>query len=441
MTTGTNRAWEELRPPLEVEQALLAADRCLECGGAYAEAPCTLACPAGVDVAGFIGALAEGDVEGAARTIYDANILGGTCARVCPVEVLCEGACVLRHEGRKPIEIGRLQRYATDEALARELPVRERAPSTGKRVAVIGAGPAGLAAAGELAARGHDVTVYDERDEVGGLARFAIAPYRIEEEPLADEAYALERLGVEFRLGTPIDTPERLSELEADHDAIFLGIGLGDDLDVRYEGDERQGVWSSLRFIERLKRRLPIELGERVVVIGGGNTAIDVAREARMLGADVVTLAYRRTEAEMPAYPHEVDEAREEGVEFQFLANPIRLDGNGRVEAVVCQEMRLGEPDADGRRRPEPVPGSEIRIQADTVVKAIGQQPRAEFLSWIDGLELNHGKIAIDEDGRTANPRYFSAGDATSGGATVVEAVGGAKRAAAAIADFLRSET
>ena len=441
MKPGTDRAWEELRPPLEVEQALLAADRGLECGGAYAEAPCTLACPAGVDVAGFIGALAEGDVEGAARTIYDANILGGTCARVCPVEVLCEGACVLKHEARKPIEIGRLQRYATDEALARGLPIRDRAPSTGKRVAVIGAGPAGLAAAGELASRGHDVTVYDERDEVGGLARFAIAPYRIEEEPLADEGYALERLGVEFRLGTAIDTPERLRELEAKHDAIFLGIGLGDDVDVRYEGDERQGVWSSLRFIERLKRRLPIDLGQRVVVIGGGNTAIDVAREARGVGADVVTLAYRRSEAEMPAYPHEVEEARDEGVEFQFLANPIRLEGNGRVDAVVCQEMRLGDPDADGRRRPEPVPGSEIRIEADTVVKAIGQQPRAEFLSWIDGLELDRGKIRIDEDGRTTSPRYFSAGDATSGGATVVEAVGGAKRAAAAIDALLRSET
>jgi glutamate synthase (NADPH/NADH) small chain len=441
MKLGTDRAWEELRSPLDVEQALLAADRCLECGSAYAEAPCTLACPSGVDVAGFITALAEGDVEGAARTIYDANILGGTCARVCPVEVLCEGACVLKHEGRNPIEIGRLQRYATDEALARELPVRERAPSTGKRVAVIGAGPAGLAAAGELAARGHEVTIYDERDEVGGLARFAIAPYRIEEEPLADEAYALERLGVEFRLGTAIDTPEQLRELEAEHDAIFLGIGLGDDVDVRYDGDARQGVWSSLRFVERLKRHLPIELGDLVVVIGGGNTAIDVAREARGLGADVVTLAYRRTEAEMPAYPHEVEEAREEGVDFQFLANPIRLEGNGRVEAVVCQEMRLGEPDADGRRRPEPVPGSEIRIPADTVVKAIGQQPRAEFLSWIDGLELDRGKISIDEDGRTTSARYFSAGDATSGGATVVEAVGGAKRAASAIDAFLRSKT
>jgi glutamate synthase (NADPH/NADH) small chain len=200
-------------------------------------------------------------------------------------------------------------------------------------------------------------------------------------------------------------------------------------------------VWSSLRFIERLKRRLPIDLGQRVVVIGGGNTAIDVAREARALGVDVVTLAYRRTEAEMPAYPHEVEEAREEGVEFQFLANPIRLEGNGRVEAVVCQQMRLGEPDADGRRRPEPVPGSETRIQAETVVKAIGQQPRAEFLSWIEGLEVDRGNIKIDDAGRTTSPRYFSAGDATTGGATVVEAVGGAKRAAAAIDAFLRSET
>src|SRR5829696_5058088 len=255
MNGDTDHGWEELRPPLDAQYALLAAERCLECGGVYAEAPCTVACPADVDVPRFITALAERDVAGAARTIYDANILGGTCSRVCPVEVLCEGACVLAHEGRKPVEIGRLQRYATDEALARGLPVRERAAGTGKRVAVIGAGPAGLACAGELASRGHDVTVYDERDEVGGLARFAIAPYRIEEEPLADEAHALERLAVAFRLATPIDTPEQLRELEAEHEAVFLGIGLGDDVDMRYEGDDRHGVWSSLRFIERLKRR------------------------------------------------------------------------------------------------------------------------------------------------------------------------------------------
>jgi dihydropyrimidine dehydrogenase (NAD+) subunit PreT len=433
MRSDPSPAWKELRPPLAPAQAVIEADRCLDCRGPYTEAPCTAACPADVDVPRFVTALAGGDADEAARTIYAANILGATCARVCPVEVLCEGACVLVHEGRRPVEIARLQRYATDTALARGLPVRQRLGRTGKRVAVIGAGPAGLACAGELAGRGHDVTVFDERDEVGGLVRFAIAPYRIDREPLEDEVQALERVGVEIRLSTPIETPERLRALEREYDAIFLGIGLGDDVDVRYEGDDRAGVWSSLRFIERLKRGLPIDVGERVVVVGGGNTAIDVAREARAIGADVVTLAYRRTEQEMPAYAHEVEEAREEGVEFMFLANPIRLEGNGRVDAVVCQEMRLGEPDASGRRRPEPVEGSEISIPADTVVKAIGQRPRSEFLSWIDGLEVDGSVVVVDADGRTTNPRYFCAGDATSGGATVVDAVGGARRAARAI--------
>jgi glutamate synthase (NADPH/NADH) small chain len=433
------QTWHELRPPLDPGEALLEADRCLECGGPHAEAPCTVACPAGIDVSAFVASIAAGDPGGAARTIYDANILGGTCARVCPVEVLCEGACVLAHEGRRPVAIGKLQRYATDASLAAGRAPRARSRSTGKHVAVIGAGPAGLACAGELAALGHEVTVFDDRDEPGGLARFAIAPYRIEREPLADEAAALERLGVRLRLATPIDTPEKLRGLEREHDAVFLGIGLGDDADVRYEGDELPGVWSSLRFIERLKRGYPMDVGEHVVVIGGGNTAVDVAREARELGADVVTLAYRRTETEMPAYAHEVEEAREEGVRFQFLADPVRLEGNGCVQAVVCREMRLGEPDADGRRRPEPVEGSELRIPADTVVKAIGQQPRAEFLSWIDGVALDHGRIAVDADGRTGNPRYFAAGDAATGGATVVDAVGGAKRAAAAIDAVLRS--
>jgi dihydropyrimidine dehydrogenase (NAD+) subunit PreT len=437
--TATVPEWRDLRPALTAGEAMPEADRCLDCRGPYAVAPCTLACPAGIDVPRFVTALAGGDVEEAARTIYAENLLASTCARVCPVEVLCEGACVLHHEGRRPVEIARLQRYAADEALARGVPPRTCVAASGSRVAVVGAGPAGLVCAGELAALGHHVTVFDERDEVGGLARFAIAPYRLQREPLEEEAAALEALGVEIRRASAIDTPEKLRELERDFEAIFLGVGLGDDVDVRYEGDEREGVWSSLRFIERLKRDLPLDLGERVVVVGGGNTAVDVAREARALGARVVTLAYRRTEAEMPAYAHEVEEAREEGVEFLFLANPIRLEGNGRVEAVVCQEMRLGEPGADGRRRPEPVPGSEVRIAADTVVKAIGQRPRAEFLSWIEGLELEGSRIRVDAEGRTGNPLYFSGGDATSGGATVVEGVADAKRAARAIDRMLRS--
>jgi dihydropyrimidine dehydrogenase (NAD+) subunit PreT len=424
---------QELRPPLDEADALLEADRCLECGGPYAPAPCVVACPADVDVPAFITSLARSDPEGAARTIFAENLLGATCARVCPVEVLCQGACVLLTEGRRPVDVARLQRYATDWALANAASPRERRPPTGRRIAVIGAGPAGLACAGELAACGHDVTVFDGRAEVGGLARFAIAPYRIEREPLPAEAGMLGRLGVEFRLGFELDSPKALRALEAEHDAVVLAIGLGEDTDARYPGDELQGVWPSLVFIEALKSDRPPAVGRRVAVIGGGNTAVDVAREALRLGADVVTVVYRRTEDEMPAYAHEVEEAREEGVSFRFLAAPARFVGNGWVDGVVLREMRLGEPDASGRRRPVEVPGSELLLPADTVVLAIGQRPRSTLLSWIDGVELDGLRIVVDPaTGRTGNPKYYAAGDVT-GGATVVEAVRGAKIVARAL--------
>jgi len=428
----------ELRPPLSEAAAVAEADRCLECGGPYAPAPCVIACPAGVDVPRFVAEVAAGEPLAAAATIFAENLLGGTCARVCPVEVLCEGACVLHHEGRPPIAIGALQRFATDQAFAERLRPRPPAPPTGRRIAVIGAGPAGLVAAGELAARGHTVTVYDEREEPGGLVRYGIAPYRQTNEPLPDEARMLGELGVEFRLGTPIDTPARLRQLEAEADAIFLGIGMGADVDVPLPGDELPGVWESLPFIEALKTgRLPT-VGRRVVVIGGGNTAIDVAREAVRLGAEVVALLYRRTEAEMPAFPHEVAGAREEGVKIVRLTAPVRFVGSEKLEGVECLRMRLGARDESGRRRPQPVPGSEHVIPADTAVKAIGQAPRSELCSWIEGLELDGGRVKVDPaSGRTANPKYFAAGDAVSGGATVVEAVRGAKLAAWSIDDWL----
>jgi glutamate synthase (NADPH/NADH) small chain len=298
---------------------------------------------------------------------------------------------------------------------------------------VIGAGPAGLTAAYELAARGHAVTVVDEREEPGGLVRYGIAPYRQSREPLPAEAARLAELGVELRLGTAIASPEALRELEAEADAIFLGVGMGGDVELELPGDDLPGVWRSLEFVEALKTGRPPEVGRRVVVVGGGNTAIDVAREAVRLGADVVALLYRRTEAEMPAYPHEVEEARTEGVEIVRLTAPVRFVGGDRLEGVECVQMQLGFRDESGRRRPEPVPGSEHVLPADTAVAAIGQAPRADFLSWIDGLELDRGRIRVDEDGRTGNPRYFAAGDAVSGGATVVAAVGGAKAAARAI--------
>lgn len=418
----------ELRPPLTAEAAVVEADRCLECGGAHAPAPCTVACPASIDVAGFVAAIAAGDPAAAAQTIFAENVLGGTCARVCPVEVLCQRDCVLIHEGRPPIEIGALQRYATDWAYANGVPLRALPRANGLRVAVIGAGPAGLAAAGELAARGYAVTVYDERDEIGGLVRYAIAPYRQTNEPLPDEARLLADLGVAFRLSTRVDSA-RLQELADEVDAIVLAVGMGPDLDVTYEGDHLDGVWESLQFIEKLKTGEPPALGPRVAVIGGGNTAVDVAVEAKRLGADVSLLLYRRAEQEMPAYEHEVDLARREGVEIHFLTSPVAFVGEDRIEGVHCAEMRLGTPDESGRRRPEPVPGSEFVIPVDTVVKAIGQQPRDEFRALLE---------SVDPDGRTLNPKIFAAGDAVNGGASVVQAVREAKRTVSALDEALR---
>ena len=284
------------------------------------------------------------------------------------------------------------------------MPLRAAARSNGKSVAVVGAGPAGLAAAGELAARGYAVTIYDEREEVGGLVRYAIAPYRQTNEPLPDEARLLAELGVEFRLGTRVDAA-RLEELAAEVDAIVLAVGMGADVDVTYEGDDLDGVWESLPFIEQLKTGEPPAVGERVAVVGGGNTAVDVAVEAKRLGAEVSLLLYRRTEQEMPAYEHEVDLARDEGVEIRFLTSPVAFVGNEHVEGVRCAEMRLGAPDDTGRRRPEPVPDSEFVIPVGTVVKAIGQRPRDEFRALLD---------AVDHDGRTRYRKIFAAGDAVS---------------------------
>ncbi len=429
--------YAELAAPLSPREALLEADACLECGGPYAPAPCTAACPAGVDVPGFVGAIARGDPKGAAELIFAENLLGGTCARVCPVETLCEGACVLPHEARRPIAIGLLQRFATDHALARDVRLPQPRQRTGKRVAVLGAGPAGLACGGELALLGHDVTVFDARRESGGLVRFAIAPYRQLREPLPQETHAIARLGVRFELNVPIASREAVQSLEAEYDACVLAVGLGADLDVGYPGDDLEGVWNSLPFIEGIKTADVPEIGDRVAVIGGGNTAIDVAREALRLGASDVTLVYRRTEAEMPAYAHEVEEAREEGVKFLWLTLPVRFLGDTRLTGVECRRMELGPEDESGRRRPVEIAGSEFLLPVDTVVKAIGQQPRTELLSWIDGLELHKGLIAVDEHGRTTNPRWFAAGDATNGGATVVEAVREAKLAARGVDDFL----
>ena len=429
----------ELRPPLAADEALLEADRCLDCAGPFAPAPCVVACPAGVDVPRFVREIAAGLPLVAAQTIYRDNLLAGTCARVCPVEVLCEGACVLDHEGQRPIAVAALQRYATDEAREAGIPLREVSPRNGHRVAVIGAGPAGLACAGELVVRGFDVVVFDEHDEVGGIVRTAIAPYRQVLEPLPAERKALEELGVQFQLGVRIQSRADLFRSTGGAEAVFLGVGLGEDIELGCPGTDLPGFWASLPLIAAMKRGQLTQLGDRVIVVGGGNTAIDVAREAIMLGASHVTLLYRRTRDEMPAYEFEVAAAEAEGVEFEWLATPVEVLGDGRVERLRCARMRLGAPGDDGRRRPEPIEGANFSLPADMVVAAIGQRSRAEVADWFEGIELSGGTLVVDaETGRTGEPLVFAGGDAVSGGASVVQAVAEGKRAAIAIEEALR---
>ncbi len=441
----------EIHPPLTELQALFESTRCLECGGPYAPAPCTVACPTHIDVPKFIREIREGRPLDSARTILEANILGGSCARVCPVEVLCEGACVLHREGRRPVSIGRLQRYATDWALknsqnsfsvARK--ARNRIPSRQPpraSVGVIGAGPAGLACAAELAKLGYRITVYERKELPGGLITQAIAPYKQLLDPLPQEFELIRGLGVEFRFNVTVGRDLSSKDLEKRHSVIFLGVGLSKDVQAHLPGERLEGVWDSLEFIERLKRgRLnELQVGERVVVIGGGNTAIDCAREAVRLGAKDVVVLYRRTEKEMPAYAHEVRAAKKEGVRFLWLTAPIRFLGNERVEGVECIAMRLGAADVSGRPTPEPVPGSEFILEADAVIKAIGQQPHRELLEQL-GLEHKAGLVQINEQYQTSKPYIFAGGDCVSGGGTVVEAVRDGRVAAWAIHRYLSAQ-
>jgi glutamate synthase (NADPH/NADH) small chain len=452
MVCDRETIFKELHPPFTREQAVIEATRCLECGGPYAPAPCLVACPTHIDIPKFIQETRLGHPHAAARTILESNLLGGSCARVCPVEVLCEGACVLHKEGRRPVSIGLLQRHATDITFKEDthgLTAQLKQPQqmTEKmlgHIGVIGAGAAGLSCAGELARRGYAVTVYDARSDWGGLITYGIAPYKQLREPIPHEVELLKALGVKFQMSTRIGQEITLAQLEAKHEALFLGVGLGDDTELDIPGANLKGVWRSLEFIERVKNNEidALHLGSQIVVIGGGNTAIDVAREAVRLGSatrakPTVMLLYRRSEKEMPAYAHEVQAAKQEGVRFWWLTTPVKLLGYGQVRHVQCQHMRLTEPDASGRARVEPIPGTEFTMYADTVVIAIGQKSQKEFLQTIDGVEFTGNAIRVNEHFQTNNPRYFAGGDCVNGGATVVEAVQHGKLAARGICNFL----
>jgi glutamate synthase (NADPH/NADH) small chain len=427
-------SFAEIHPPLGPREALVEANRCLYCF----DAPCANACPTHIDVPAFIKKIASGNPGGSAITILNANILGLSCARVCPVEVLCEGACVMHRHNQRPIEIGRLQRHAMDRfyEAGRRLPVA--ALDQPGRVACIGAGPASLACAAALRQRGFAVTIFDSRPLAGGLNTYGVAEYKLRSSDSLREVELVRSLGVQFQLSVEIGGERRIKELEDQFDVIFLAVGLGPVQPLDIPGENLPGVIDALRFIAEYKTHRGAPVGRRVVVVGGGNTAIDAATAALRLGAEEVHVLYRRSETEMPAFEFEYDLAKQEGVRFHWLAQPVAIHGAEAVESVECVRMELGPPDRKGRRQPQQIPGSNFRLSCDMVIPSIGQSRLLDFLSQFRDIRLTSGCVDVHPStGQTTNPRYFAGGDCVNGGREVVDAVAEGNRAAAAIANAL----
>ncbi len=416
----------ELKPPLAAQAAVIEADRCLNCF----DAPCTAACPTHIDVPGFIKRIASGNLRGSAMRILDANILGASCARVCPVDVLCEGACVLNRQNRKPIQIALLQRHAMDAFWASGETVPATAPGTRKlRVACIGSGPASLACAAELCRRGAQATVIERRELPGGLNTYGVAEYKLRAADSVREVEMIRRLGVEFRCGVDVDSAAALEALEAEFDFIFLGLGLGAMQRLNIPGEAADGVMNALELIAAYKTGHLREMHGTVVVVGAGNTAIDAANAARRLGASTVYMLYRRSESEMSAFEFEYEHAKQEGVQFLWNRLPvaIREEAHGRLHLDTVQVRQ-----ADGRL--EQIPDSQAEIACDLVVPAIGQSPLTQLLQELRGVEVRDGRIVADRlTGQTGSPKYFAGGDCVNGGREVVDAVAGGKRAALAM--------
>ena len=429
----------DIHPPFETKDAALVdANRCLFC---Y-DAPCTKSCPTGIDVPKFIKQITTDNLKGSAHTIFQSNIMGGGCSRVCPVEKLCEGACVYNLMEEEAIPIARLQRYATEKAIREKWPLFQRKASTGKKIAIVGAGPSGLSCAHVLARSGVDVTIYEKEAKGGGLMTYGIAAYKVTPEFCAEEVeYILSIGGITVEYGRELGRNLSLADLRSQYDAVYLafGVGLARRLDI--PGEELTGVVDAIRFIYdiRSKGYPQVPVGDKVAVIGLGMTAIDAATQARRLGAKEVTIVYRRTQAEMPCTQAELDIAKLDGCRILWLAAPKEVLGSAGVSGLVCSIMQLGEPDASGRRTPVDT-GETITLEVDMVIKAAGQIPFTQMVQ-AAGFDNQNGKITTGAGGMTsliaAAPtgaaHVYAGGDCVNGGKEVVDAVQAGKDAAAAI--------
>lgn len=431
------RRFTELEPAFSSREARIEANRCLYCF----DAPCIKACPTNIDVPTFIRKIGTGNTYGAAKTILEANLVGATCSRVCPVEELCEGACVLGSD-HKPIEIGRLQRFAMDHIYERGTMPFTPEPATGKKVAVIGAGPAGLTCAGELAKRGHAVTIFERNSLPGGLSTYGIVVMREPIEVALTEVAFIQQLGVDITTECEIGRDISAETLVDDFDAVFIGVGMGTVPPLNIPGENLDGVIDALPFIAKTKlaekqglsQLSELQIAKSIAVIGAGNTAIDAATIAKRLGAEQVTIVYRRSEAEMPAYDFEYDFIKREGVEFRFLTQPTEILGDaGKVMGLRCQRMQLSDIGSDGRRQVDPVPNSEIVISCQQVIKAIGQEKL--ILAELFGLATTRGFIDVNSSCETSHAGVFAGGDCirSQGEAMTVTAAEDGKIAANAI--------